>query len=133
LQALGPISGKKVLEIGAGIGRFTSSLAAEAAEVIACDFMEHLLVKNKEVNGHNKNTSFVHEDATKLELQPDSLDVVFMNWLLMYLNDAEAEKLIKKTLAWVIYVHTDLGHIMRLAQRGRDLVLQGIMLPVVWE
>ena len=50
---LGPVAGKRVVELGAGIGRFTGALAAAgAASVLAVDFMEHLIAENRRVNGH---------------------------------------------------------------------------------
>ena len=50
---LGPVVGKRVVELGAGIGRFTGALAAAgAASVLAIDFMEHLVSENRRVNGH---------------------------------------------------------------------------------
>jgi len=53
LQMLGAVAGKRVVELGAGIGRFTGALAgAGAASVLAVDFMEHLVAENRRVNGH---------------------------------------------------------------------------------
>lgn len=40
LTTLGDVSGCRVLELGAGIGRFTGDLAQQAAHVTAVDFME---------------------------------------------------------------------------------------------
>lgn len=40
-------------------------------------------------------------DATELHLQPGSADLVFSNWLLMYLSDAEVAKLAADALSWV--------------------------------
>ena len=40
-------------------------------------------------------------DATELELPAASFDVVFSNWLLMYLSDAEVSKLAADALRWV--------------------------------
>ena len=40
-------------------------------------------------------------DATELVLPPGSVDVLFSNWLLMYLSDAEVAKLASDALAWV--------------------------------
>ena len=40
-------------------------------------------------------------DATELELPAASFDVVFSNWLLMYLSDAEVSKLASDALRWV--------------------------------
>jgi len=101
LEALGSVADKTVLELGAGIGRLTAELLKEAAEVIACDFMEKLIEENKKQNGQHSNVKFVTEDVTQLQCEPNSLDVVFSNWLLMYLSDHEIEVLIRKSLEWL--------------------------------
>jgi len=49
---LGSVAGKKVVELGAGIGRFTGALAATADSVLAVDFMETLIEENKKTHGH---------------------------------------------------------------------------------
>lgn len=40
-------------------------------------------------------------DATQLQLPAGSYDVVFSNWLLMYLGDEEVAKLAADALRWV--------------------------------
>lgn len=153
LQILGmlPIlSGKDIVELGAGIGRFTSSFATLAKSVLAVDFMETAVEKvglpgserdlcdmlftehsadqspvvlkyassdgfisielccypcgrsvfslsfrvlqNKEANGHFPNASFRTADVTSLELPEAQTDLVFSNWLLMYLDDDEVRE-----------------------------------------
>lgn len=42
---LPPYEGKSVLELGAGIGRFTGDLANKADQVIALDFIESAIKK----------------------------------------------------------------------------------------
>ena len=49
---LGCVEEKRILELGAGIGRFTGPLAVTARSVLAVDFMEHLIEENKRANGH---------------------------------------------------------------------------------
>lgn len=51
LAMLGNIDNKRVVELGAGIGRFTGPLAASAKSVLAFDFMEHLIQENIKTNG----------------------------------------------------------------------------------
>jgi len=101
LGALGSVADKNVLELGAGIGRLTTELMKDAKEVIACDFMENLVEQNRRTNGHQGNVKFVTQDVTQLQYNAGSLDVIFSNWLLMYLSDHEIEKLIKKSLSWL--------------------------------
>jgi hypothetical protein len=47
LNTLGCIKGKRVLELGAGIGRFTGEIAKTAKSVTACDFMEVSIDENR--------------------------------------------------------------------------------------
>ncbi|CAD5190557.1 unnamed protein product [Musa acuminata subsp. malaccensis] len=103
LSLLPPYKGKSVLELGAGIGRFTSELAKEAGHVLALDFIESVIKKNESLNGHYKNTSFMCADVTSpdLTIEADSVDLIFSNWLLMYLSDKEVEKLVERMVKWV--------------------------------
>jgi phosphoethanolamine N-methyltransferase len=59
LAMLGSVSGKKVVELGAGIGRFTGALAATADSVLAMDFMETLIEENKKTHGHRSLTTHI--------------------------------------------------------------------------
>lgn len=91
----------EVLELGAGIGRFTGRLAREAKRVLAVDFMKEFVKKNAKLNGHLGNVEFLEADVTRLELPDQSFDVVFTNWLLMYLDEEEVLNLVLKTLSWL--------------------------------
>lgn len=98
LSVLPSYSGKNILELGAGIGRFTKVIAKEAKHVIAVDFIEKFIKKNQKDNSHMNNIEFVHGDATKLNYNDNQFDMVFTNWLLMYLTDIEIEGLVKNSL-----------------------------------
>ncbi|XP_043695648.1 phosphomethylethanolamine N-methyltransferase-like isoform X1 [Telopea speciosissima] len=103
LSLLPPFKGKNVLELGAGIGRFTGELAKEAGQVLAMDFIESVIKKNQSVNGHFKNVKFMCADVTSpdLKIAPDSVDLIFSNWLLMYLSDKEVENLAERMVKWL--------------------------------
>nr|BAU37045.1 phosphoethanolamine N-methyltransferase [Chlamydomonas asymmetrica] len=103
LSLLGDVSGKDIVELGAGIGRFTGELADRGAKSIhAVDFMEASIEENRRINGKNHpSISFQAADVTELELPEQSYDIVFSNWLLMYLSDAEVEALAAKMLRWL--------------------------------
>lgn len=45
LSLLPPYEGKSVLELGAGIGRFTGELAQKAGQLVAVDFIESVIKK----------------------------------------------------------------------------------------
>lgn len=101
LGSLPNIAGKDVVELACGIGRFTSHLAQQAKSVIALDFMENFVLKNEEENSHYGNIKFVQADVTQFDLEDASVDVVFSNWILMYLSDEEVLTLFKKILRWL--------------------------------
>uniref|UniRef100_A0A7N8Y8K9 phosphoethanolamine N-methyltransferase n=1 Tax=Mastacembelus armatus TaxID=205130 RepID=A0A7N8Y8K9_9TELE len=101
LAMLPCLDGYRVLELGAGIGRYTSHLLTRAAHVTAVDFMESFIERNRQVNGHHSNATFIQADVTKLDIPDNSIDFIFSNWLLMYLNDEELKAFIKKTLVWL--------------------------------
>jgi phosphoethanolamine N-methyltransferase len=54
-------------------------------------FMQFFFLQNESINGHYKNASFMCADVTSQELvlQANSIDLIFSNWLLMYLSDEE--------------------------------------------
>jgi len=101
LAMLPDTKNKTVLELGAGIGRFTSELAKTAKSVIAVDFMENFTKKNREANGHMSNIKFLCADVMKMEIPEKSVDILFSNWLFMYLSDQEITRLVPKMLSWL--------------------------------
>lgn len=103
LSLLPPYEGKSVLELGAGIGRFTGELAKKAGQIVALDFIEGAIKKNESINRNLKNTKFICADVTSPELHfsAESMDLIFSNWLLMYLSDEEVVALAKKMVGWL--------------------------------
>lgn len=55
--------------------RFTAKLSDTAKSLIAVDFMEKFVQKNKETNGSRKNVTIVCSDVMELEI-PDNRLVV---------------------------------------------------------
>ncbi|CAN4100295.1 unnamed protein product [Withania somnifera] len=103
LSLLPDYEGKSVLELGAGVGRFTGDLAEKAGELVAVDFVEEVIKKNKSINGHRKNVKFMCADVTSPDLTflPESVDLIFSNWLLMYLTDKEVQDLADRMVKWL--------------------------------
>ncbi|KAK7922405.1 hypothetical protein WMY93_009307 [Mugilogobius chulae] len=101
LSMLPSLENCRVLELGAGIGRYTRHLLTKAQHVIAVDFMENFVERNRKDNGHYSNATFLQADVTKLEIPQNSIDFIFSNWLLMYLSDEELHSLAEKMLGWL--------------------------------
>ncbi|XP_060742483.1 phosphoethanolamine methyltransferase isoform X2 [Tachysurus vachellii] len=101
LEILPNLDGIDVLELGAGIGRCTKHLIDKVRHVTAVDFMENFVKKNKEQNSHLGNAEFIQADVTQLEFPEKRFDLIFSNWLLMYLSDEELCSLAEKMLSWL--------------------------------
>ncbi|KAM4617374.1 uncharacterized protein O3C94_021407 isoform 2-T2 [Discoglossus pictus] len=101
ISLLPSIDGLSILELGAGIGRFTGHLAKLANHVTAVDFMQTFIDKNRDDNGYRGNITFLQADVTRLEMPRESFDFIFSNWLFMYLTDEELAALTKKMLGWL--------------------------------
>jgi len=51
--------------------RFTKTFAQLTKSVVAVDFMESFLEKNRQENGHYGTVEFIQKDATQLEFEPN--------------------------------------------------------------
>ncbi|WAR13637.1 PEAMT-like protein, partial [Mya arenaria] len=107
LSILPSWDGRDVVELGAGIGRFTGVFARSASHVVAVDFMEEYVARNKLDNAKFTNIEYHCVDATKLRLEENKFDLIFSNWLLMYLHDDAARELLARKLSWL----RDGGHL----------------------
>lgn len=101
LSILPDYSGKDILELGAGIGRFTRVIAEKSKSVIATDFIKEFIEKNRKLNSHLGNIEFTHGDATQIKYKSDQFGMIFTNWLLMYFTDSEIENLVEKSLDYI--------------------------------
>jgi len=104
LSYLPNFDGLSIVELGAGVGRFTGDLAQKATTVLAVDFVDKFLQENKnKYSSAYPHIDYLCRDVTKLELDSESYDFIFSNWLMMYLNDEEIEKLANKLYSWCNY------------------------------
>lgn len=71
----------------------------------AIDFIEEYIKKNEKLNGPKySNIDFRCGDATQIQFNAGEFDVVFSNWLLMYLTDEEVQTLAVNMLRYVTIV-----------------------------
>uniref|UniRef100_A0A914LUS3 phosphoethanolamine N-methyltransferase n=1 Tax=Meloidogyne incognita TaxID=6306 RepID=A0A914LUS3_MELIC len=96
---------KFVVDIGAGIGlvilRFTTEFAKKARKVVSTDFVASFIEKNRERNVAFNNIEWRVGDAVKLDFEEGSIDIVFTNWLLMYLVDEEVVQFLINAIKWL--------------------------------
>jgi phosphoethanolamine N-methyltransferase len=92
--------GSRMLELAAGVGRLTPHLAGKASHIVASDFVPEFVAQNR-ASCTALGLSHVEHlvaDAAVMELPPASFDMVFSNWLLMYLTDSAARALVARAL-----------------------------------
>ena len=80
LEYLGPVEGKRVLEVACGRGGFAELLSSRGAQVSGADFSEMALRIASEharrCNGNGNHVDFVQADAEKLPYADGSFDIV---------------------------------------------------------
>lgn len=107
MSMLPPPRYSSVLELASGIGRYTKHFAPISDNVLAVEFIPEYHHANVELHSgfENNHMKFLCQDVTKLDLegQDGEFDLIFINWLLMYLSDTEirtlATKMLKSTQA----------------------------------
>lgn len=90
-----------VLELGAGIGRFTQHFVGLAGRVLAVDPVAAFIEENRRTNGVDNRAEFLCANVSELRLPPSSFDLIFTNWLLMYLEDAAIPPLLDRIRGWL--------------------------------
>ncbi len=80
LDALGPVSDKRILEVACGTGRFTVMLANKGADIVGMDISEAMLEQGREKAvraGVDGQLSFMQGDAGRLPFPDNHFDAVF--------------------------------------------------------
>lgn len=101
LAQLPDFAGGCVVDVGAGVGRFTAEFAPRARRVVAVDLLQHALDKNRSRNAAHANVEYVCADAMSLRLEARAVDLVFSSWLLMYLSDDEVARFLARCREWL--------------------------------
>lgn len=90
------VKGKKIFELGCGIGRMTELIAKNADQVTAIDFSETMLKRAKENLRNFNNVKLILSKITDLK-ENENYDLVFESIVLLHiLNPEELIKTIKK-------------------------------------
>ncbi len=74
LAQLPPLEGMDILELGAGIGRYTSHFVQVARHVIAVDFVEKFIEENRRATAHFSNAVYCCADVMNL----DDLQIILL-------------------------------------------------------
>jgi SAM-dependent methyltransferase len=86
LRLAGPVTGERVLDVGAGTGWFTQAFAGAGAQVVGLDVSLAML---RVAAGKGLAISLVRADAHALPFQPEAFDLVYAVTVLEFLPDPE--------------------------------------------
>lgn len=98
------LRGWKVIDVGAGTGRFSIPLLNRGAEVTACDASHHMLDVLREKTDH-PNLQIVVVDAHRLEFPDQSFDCAFSFRMLLHVIDWKKalDELCRVSRDWVVF------------------------------
>lgn len=97
-RAIAPKPGQKILDLAAGTGASSVSLARSGAEVVAADFSPGMIAEGQRRHSGIPNLRFVEADATNLPFADGEFDTVTISFGLRNVNDP------KKALAELLRV-----------------------------
>ena len=79
-KAVNPQAGERILDIAAGTGTSSASLARSGAHVVAADFSSGMIEVGRARLAHNANIEFVQADATALPFKDNEFDAVTISF-----------------------------------------------------
>ena len=86
-RAVDPKPGERILDVAAGTGTSSASLAKSGASVVAADFSPGMIEVGRRRQAHVPNLVFVEADATKLPFGDDEFDAVTISFGLRNVNE----------------------------------------------
>ena len=89
-KAVAPKRGEKILDVAAGTGTSSASLAKSGASVVAADFSPGMIEVGRRRQAAVPNLVFVEADAMNLPFDDDEFDAVTISFGLRNVHDVDA-------------------------------------------
>jgi ubiquinone/menaquinone biosynthesis C-methylase UbiE len=98
MRLLGPLEGKRVLELGCGLGHFSVFLAKQGAKVTGIDIGPNLIAASNAIAKINQvNCEFLTTNMVSLPFQSQTYDVVIGIAVLHHLSESDVSKALSET------------------------------------
>jgi demethylmenaquinone methyltransferase/2-methoxy-6-polyprenyl-1,4-benzoquinol methylase len=133
-KAVDPKPGERILDVAAGTGTSSASLAKSGATVVAADFSPGMIEVGRSRQAHVPNLVFVEADATDLPFGDEEFDAVTISFGLRNVNDP------KRALAEFLRVVKPGGRLVicefshppaAIVRAGYDFYQRVVMPPLV--
>jgi 2-polyprenyl-3-methyl-5-hydroxy-6-metoxy-1,4-benzoquinol methylase len=96
---LGDLEGKSLLDVGCGLGEASVYFALKGASVTSSDLSSEMLVNTKKLAEHHCVSVTTHlASSDRMELQPESFDIIYAGNLMHHVDIADTVVKIKKLL-----------------------------------
>lgn len=138
-RTVAPRRGQRILDLAAGTGVSSASLARSGAEVVAADFSPGMIAEGQRRYGAGApgggipNLSFVQADATALPFGDDEFDAVAISFGLRNVNDPKKalREMLRVTKPGGRLVIAEFSHPPSAVFGGLYRIYNGVVLPVV--
>ncbi len=132
-RAVAPRRGQRILDLAAGTGVSSVSLARSGADVVAADFSPGMITEGRRRYRGIPNLSFVEADATALPFGDDEFDAVTMSFGLRNVNEPRTalRELLRVTKPGGRLVICEFSHPPSRKFRGLYRFYNDRVLPVV--
>lgn len=132
-RAIAPRPGQKILDLAAGTGASSVSLARSGAEVVAADFSPGMIAEGRRRHGGIPNLRFVEADATNLPFADGEFDTVTISFGLRNVNEPKKAlaELLRVTAPGGKLVICEFSHPPRAAFRSLYRFYNDRILPLV--
>nr|WP_274637231.1 demethylmenaquinone methyltransferase [Microbacterium bovistercoris] len=105
-RAVAPRPGRRILDLAAGTGASSVSLARSGAEVVAADFSPGMIAEGRRRHSGIPNLTFEQADAVALPFDDDTFDTVTISFGLRNVNEPQ------RALAEMLRVTRPGGHLV---------------------
>ncbi|MNI08021.1 Demethylmenaquinone methyltransferase [compost metagenome] len=118
IEAIRPISGLDIADLGAGTGRLTTVLAAQAKSIVALDASEAMLriTADRLTQAGFTNWSTQTADLRKLPMEDQSVDLIVAGWSICYLTNTDVH-------SWEQHLEEVIGEIKRVLRAKGTIII----------
>ncbi|MFS0866566.1 class I SAM-dependent methyltransferase [Microbacterium sp. 179-B 1A2 NHS] len=132
-RAIAPERGQRILDLAAGTGASSVSLARSGAEIVAADFSAGMIAEGERRHGGIPNLTFAEADAMALPFADGEFDTVTISFGLRNVNDPDTalREMLRVTRPGGTLVICEFSHPQHPLMRGLYGFYNDRVLPLV--
>ena len=92
----------EIVDLASGIGRFLKYFSSNFKHVVEVDFVKENIRKAEEFNQDINNAEYLVDDVKNITFAPNTINLVFGNWILQYIDDDEIVAFLSRLVSWLV-------------------------------